>query len=60
MDFRRDAGLTVPIGPTTGAFTVDGVYNAIVGGENPFGFIYAGVLNPDGVTYGQSTGELDG
>lgn len=60
VDLRRDAGFTVPIDPSTGAFTVTGVYNAIVDGENPFGFIYAGVENPDGVTYGLSDAELDG
>lgn len=60
VDLRRDAGLTVPVDPSTGAFAVDGVYNAIVDGENPFGFIYAGVLYPGDVTYGLATGELDG
>ncbi|MBF4459183.1 MULTISPECIES: hypothetical protein [unclassified Pseudoclavibacter] len=60
VDLRRDAGLLVPINPTTGAFSVDGVYNAITGGENPFGFIYAGVNNAANVTYGLAVAELDG
>ncbi|RFA11689.1 hypothetical protein B7R22_18415 [Subtercola boreus] len=60
VDLKRDAGLTVPIDPITGAFSVDGVYNSIVGGDNPFGFIYAGVQNPGTISYGQATGELDG
>jgi hypothetical protein len=60
VDLRRDAGLTVPIDPDTGDFSVDGVYNAIVGGDNPFGFIYAGVLDPDGINYGRPDAELDG
>lgn len=59
VDLRRDAGLTVPIDPDTGGFTVTGVYNSIVGGDNPFGFIYAGVDHPE-VDYGLATAELDG
>lgn len=59
-DIRRDAGSTVPIDPSTGRFEIDGVYNAIVGGENPFGFIYARVLDNNGVDFGQAIGELDG
>lgn len=59
VDLRRDEGLTVPIDPVTGKFTVTGVYNAVVGGDNPFGFMYAGVDHPD-ITYGLATAELDG
>ncbi|MCJ1688472.1 hypothetical protein [Rathayibacter sp. VKM Ac-2927] len=59
VDLRRDEGPTVPIDPITGKFTVTGVYNAIVGGDNPFGFMYAGVDHPD-ITYGLATAELDG
>ncbi|AZZ48862.1 hypothetical protein C5E02_06140 [Rathayibacter rathayi] len=59
VDLRRDAGFLVPIDPQTGAFDVTGVYNAIVGGDNPSGFIYAGVQNPE-LTFGLSTAELDG
>ncbi|MCJ1698411.1 hypothetical protein MT356_01670 [Rathayibacter festucae] len=39
---------------------IDGVYNAVVGGENPFGFIYARVLDNNGIDFGQAIGELDG
>ncbi|WP_165909205.1 MULTISPECIES: hypothetical protein [unclassified Rathayibacter] len=59
VDLRRDEGLYVPIDPVTGAFTITGVYNAIVDGDNPFGFIYAGILNPDR-TFGLADAELDG
>lgn len=59
-DIRRDAGSTVAIDPSTGCFEIDGVHNAIVGGENPFGFVYARVLDNTGIDFGRAIGELDG
>lgn len=60
VSLSRIGGNFVPIDQVTGAFAVDGVYNSVTGGENPFGFIYAGVRNAGSVTYGLSVAELDG
>lgn len=62
VDLRRDAGRYAPVDPTSGRFEFTGVYNAIVGGDNPFGFAYAGVEeeDADGATFGYSVAELIG
>ncbi|MCJ1703342.1 MULTISPECIES: hypothetical protein [unclassified Rathayibacter] len=62
VDLRRDAGRYVAVDPATGRFEVHGVYNAIVGGDNPFGFVYAGVEaeDADGALFGYTVAELIG
>lgn len=62
VDLRRDAGRYTPVDQTTGRFAFTGVYNAIVGGDNPFGFAYAGVEeeDADGATFGYTVAELIG
>lgn len=62
VDLRRDAGRYAPVDPTTGRFEFAGVYNATVGGDNPFGFAYAGVEeeDADGATFGYTVAELIG
>lgn len=62
VDLRRDAGRYAPVDPATGRFEFSGIYNAIVGGDNPFGFAYVGVEEEDayGVIYGYDVAELDG
>jgi hypothetical protein len=62
VDLRRDAGRFTPVDPVTGRFSFDGVYNAIVDGENPFGFAYAGIAeeDADGAIFGYDVAELDG
>ncbi|AZZ56898.1 hypothetical protein [Rathayibacter iranicus] len=62
VDLRRDAGRYTTVNQATGRFQFTGVYNAIVGGDNPFGFAYAGVEEADsgGITFGYATAELIG
>ncbi|NQX06128.1 hypothetical protein HQQ82_13135 [Rathayibacter sp. VKM Ac-2856] len=62
VDLRRDAGRYAAVDPATGRFEVRGVYNAIVGGDNPFGFVYAGVEegDADGALFGYTVAELIG
>ena len=53
----------------TGRFSFDGISNAIVDGENPFGFACAGIeeedadgaiFGYDGAIFGYDVAELDG
>lgn len=62
VDLRREAGGLVPVDPATGRFSVTGVYNALVGGENPFGFVYAGIREEEtlGAVFGYTVAELIG
>ena len=48
--------------PVTGRFSFDEISNAIVDGENPFGFAYAGIEeeDADGAIFGYDVAELDG
>ncbi|NRD08972.1 hypothetical protein [Rathayibacter agropyri] len=62
VDLRCDAGRYATVIQATGRFQFVGVYNAIVGGNNPFGFAYAGVEEADagGIVFGYATAELIG
>lgn len=48
--------------PMTGRFSFDGISDAIVDGENPFGFASAGIEEEDaaGAILGHDVAELDG
>lgn len=62
VDLRRDAGRYATVDQSTGRFEITGIYNAIVGGDNPFGFVYVGVEEEDsgGANFGYATVELIG
>ncbi|WP_148060342.1 MULTISPECIES: hypothetical protein [unclassified Rathayibacter] len=60
VDLRRDAGWSAAIDPSTGRFAFDGIYNAIVGGADPYAYVYIRVLDNNEVDFGQAIAVLAG